>query len=345
MQQLKKIRVLIVDDSMVFREVLARGIASDTNIEVVATAKDPFDARDKIIKYLPDVMTCDVEMPKMNGIEFIRQLIPQYPLPIIVVSTISNTVFDAMDAGAVDFVCKPDLGSVKNVENFIKEMINKIKIASIAKVIQPNTKKDIHKIYSNQSRFCNDNKVIALGASTGGTEAIYKVLKSLPRNLPGIVIVQHIPPGFSKMFSERLNNSTIFEVKEAKTGDYIENGRVLIAPGDQHMRVKKEGNRFKVQCFKSDKVNGHCPSVDILFESIAEQVGNQSIGIILTGMGYDGAKGLLSMRKKGARTIGQDEKTSVVYGMPRVAFNIGAVEKQVPLEMIPRLLYTIINER
>lgn len=344
MHQRKKIRVLIVDDSILFREVLSRGISSDIGIEVVATASDPFEARDKIIEYEPDVMTCDVEMPKMNGIEFIKRLMPQYPLPIIVVSTISEAVLDAIDAGAIDFVRKPNLGSVKNVEDFITEIIKKIKIASIAKIIKPKPLILDKATYNNHLNSWNGNKIIAFGASTGGTEAIYKILKLLPRNMPGIVIVQHIPSGFSKMFAERLNSSTVFEVKEAKTGDYIEKGHVLIAPGDKHMKVKRAGNRFKVECFKGDKVNGHCPSVDVLFESIAKEVGSRSIGIILTGMGYDGAKGLLSMKNKGARTIGQDENSSVVYGMPRVSFNIGAVEYQTSLEEIPRLIYSLMNQ-
>jgi two-component system chemotaxis response regulator CheB len=338
----KRIKVLVVDDSIVFREILARGISSDPNIEVVATASDPFDARDKIIEFEPDVMTCDIEMPKMNGIEFIRRLMPQYPLPVIVVSTVSEAVFDAMNAGAVDFVTKPDIQSVKSVEAFLNELIIKIKIASTANVShwKGNNASQQKVINTNVD---TGNKIIAIGASTGGTEAIYKVLKPLPPGTPGIVIVQHIPPVFSRMFAERLNNSTQLQVKEAQTGDYVERGRVLIAPGDQHMRIKKVGDKYKVECFKGDKVNGHRPSVDVLFESVAKEAGSNAIGIILTGMGYDGAKGLLSMRKKGARTIGQDEKSSVVYGMPKVAYNIGAVEKQVSLEDIPQVIFSMLR--
>ena len=342
MQLGKRIRVLVVDDSIVFREVLSRGISSDPNIEVVATAIDPFDARDKIIEFEPDVITCDVEMPKMNGIEFIKRLMPQYPLPVIVVSSVSSAVFDAMNAGAIDFVTKPDVRSVKDVENFINEMVLKVKIASTAKVFHWKTGDSSQKIIGNTN--ADVNKIIAIGASTGGTEAIYNVLKYLPKSIPGIVIVQHIPPDFSRMFAERLNTSTALEVKEAKTGDYIEKGRVLVAPGDRHMRIKRVGDKFRVECFEGDKLNGHRPSVDVLFESVAKEAGNQAIGIILTGMGYDGAKGLLSMRRKGARTIGQDESSSVVYGMPKVAFNIGAVEKQTSLEGIPRLIYSMLGE-
>lgn len=335
-----KIRVLIVDDSILFREVLLRGLSSDPSIEVVATAKDPFEAKDRIISSKPDVMTCDVEMPKMNGIEFIRKLMPQYPLPIIVVSATSGTVFDAMNAGAVEFVGKPDLTSVNSVENFINDLIGKIKIAANAKV------RTFHSIQGQKidKRIATDrNRLIAIGASTGGTEAIYAILKELPIETPGIVIVQHIPPNFSRMFAERLNNTTILSVKEAKTGDYVEPGHVFIAPGDQHMTIRKVGERYKVECFPGEKVNGHCPSVDVLFNSVAKEAGKNAVGVILTGMGYDGAQGLMSMRRKGARTLGQDEKSCVVYGMPKVAFNIGAVEKQCSLDSMPYQIFNMLN--
>jgi two-component system chemotaxis response regulator CheB len=338
----KRIRVLIVDDSFVFREVISRGISCDPIIEVVATAKDPFDARDKIIEFTPDVITCDVEMPKMNGIEFIRRLMPQHPLPAVVVSTVSDAVFDAMKAGAVDFVTKPDMRSVNSVEDFINELIMKIRIASSANVSflkTDNVEKKVP-VFSNPPI---SGKIIAIGASTGGTEAINTVLSSLPSNMSGIVIVQHIPPVFSRMFAERLNNSTRLYVKEAQMGDYVQRGQVLITPGDKHMRIKKSANGLKVELFHGEKVNGHCPSVDVLFESLAKECGTNAVGIILTGMGYDGAKGLLSMRRSGARTIGQDEKTSVVYGMPKVAYNIGAVEKQVPLGSIPKTIISMIK--
>ena len=332
----KKIKVLVVDDSIIFREVLARGISADPRIEVIATAEDPFEARDKIIKYRPDVMTCDIEMPRMNGIEFLRRLLPQYSLPAIVVSTISTAVFDALNAGAVDFVTKPDIKNDNGLYVFISEIIKKIKIAALSKVRcqEENTIAAIaHNTVSNTS-----SKIIAIGASTGGTEAIFSVIRSLPKNIPGIVVVQHIPPVFSKMYADRLNATTNFEVKEARTGDIVEKGHVLIAPGDKHMRIKKLGSGYMVECFSGEKVNGHCPSVDILFNSVAKEAGSNAVGVILTGMGYDGAKGLLSMRRKSARTIGQDEKSSVVYGMPKVAYEIGAVEKQATLNNIPVLI-------
>jgi two-component system chemotaxis response regulator CheB len=335
------IRVLVVDDSIVFREVLSRGVSSDPDIEVVAVAGDPFDARDKILKFKPDVMTCDIEMPKMNGIEFIRKLIPQYPLPVVVVSAVSGAVFSAMNAGAVDFVTKPDVRSANSVETFINDLIAKIKIASNAKVTDSRSESFLH-VNTNMDIADTDCQIIAIGASTGGTEAIHYILKCLTPSMPGIVIVQHIPPMFSRMFAERLNDQTQLTVKEAETGDIVEQGKVLIAPGDKHMRIKKNLNKFKVEVFKDEKINGHCPSVDVLFESVAKHAGSSSLGVILTGMGYDGAKGLLSMRKTGARTIGQDEKSSVVYGMPKVAYNIGAVEKQAAIENIPQIIFDLV---
>lgn len=335
----KLIRVLVVDDSLLFREVLSRGISTDLQIEVVAKAVDPFDATDKIMQFQPDVIISDVEMPKMNGIEFIRRLLPQYPVPVIVVSAVSEAVFDAMNAGAVDFVTKPDVQSPRGVEEFINDLIRKIKIAAHARVRPPNTlaaakPQNIDRLSGGQ----NEQKIIAIGASTGGTEAIFSILKQLPSQMPAIVIVQHIPPLFSKMFSERLDKQTHFRVKEAHTGEYLEEGTVYIAPGNQQMKVKKIGSRHKLQVGPGDKVNGHCPSVDVLFESVAQECGEHAIGIILTGMGYDGAKGLLAMKRRGARTIGQDEASSVVYGMPKVAFHIGAVDKQVALENIPQVV-------
>lgn len=219
MRRGKTIRVLVVDDSIVFRQLLTLGISPGTGIEVVATAKDPFDARDKILQFEPDVMTCDVEMPKMNGIEFIRRLIPQYPIPVIVISSVSNAVFEAMDAGAVDFVVKPDMGNMKSVEQFIYEIIEKIKIASTAKIVQNTVKSSI---YSDREHGSFDSgKIIAIGASTGGPESITRILKNMPVKIPGVVIVQHIPPVFSRLFAERLNKSTNLKMKEAETGDYV----------------------------------------------------------------------------------------------------------------------------
>lgn len=339
-----KIRVLIIDDSMVFREMLFRNLSEDPCIEVVATAEDPFDARDKILKYEPDVITCDVEMPKMNGVEFIRRLLPQYPLPVVVVSSNEKAIVDAIKAGAIDFVPKPNLGLSGSVEEFIQELRVKIRIASKAQVNISEQKRS----WNNQPVKTINGKVsdrlIAIGASTGGTEAIFDILMKLPSDCPGIVIVQHIPPVFSKMFAERLNVQTSLKCKEAENGDYLEKGKVFLAPGDKHMRVRRVGEKFKVEVFEGEKVNGHCPSVDILFESVAKEAGDRAIGVLLTGMGYDGAKGLLNIRRKGAITIGQDEASSVVYGMPKVAYNMGAVEVQSSLENIHKHIITAMKE-
>jgi two-component system chemotaxis response regulator CheB len=338
----KKIRVLVIDDSILFREIIVKGISLDSNIEVVAVAANPFEARDKIIEVHPDVITCDVEMPKMNGIEFARWLLPQYFIPIIIVSSINHAVFEAMEVGVVDFIAKPNSSSSNNTEAFIKDLICRIKTASMAsKTAWLERKKTTQNFSDNLPH--DSETIIAIGASTGGTEAIYNILKVLPPTIPGIVIVQHIPPVFSKMFAERLNNQTTLNVKEAESGDYVHTGKVLVAPGDKHMRIIKVGKKYRVECFNGDKVNGHCPSVDVLFESVAEQAGSKAIGIILTGMGYDGAKGLLNIRNKGGRTIGQNEASSVVYGMPRVAFEVGAVETQTSLENIPQTLSQLLK--
>ncbi|HOP99422.1 MAG TPA: chemotaxis response regulator protein-glutamate methylesterase [Acetivibrio clariflavus] len=337
----RKIKVLIVDDSLIFRETLAKGIAQDAAIEVVGTASDAYIARDKILEFEPDVMTLDVEMPRMNGIEFLKRLMPQYPIPVVVVSAVSDNVFNALNAGAVDFITKPNTKSQLSMQSFINELIIKIKIASTAKVGRWKYRERANIEIIGGKRI-GSNKILAIGASTGGTEVIYSVLKAMPRDIPGTVIVQHMPPVFTKMYSERLNNNCAMEVKEAETGDKVLPGRVLIAPGEHHMIVKKAGNIYVVECFKGEKVNGHCPSVDVLFESVAKAAGKDAIGVILTGMGGDGAKGLLAMRKSGAHTIGQDEQSCVVYGMPKVAYEIGAVERQVSLESIPKAVFSML---
>jgi len=339
----KKIKVLVIDDSLLFREMVARGLANDHGLEVVGTAADVFIARDKILDLEPDVLTLDVEMPRMNGIDFLRKLMPQYPLPVVMVSAVSDHVFDALQAGAVDFVTKPDMTGQRSLDSFINELIIKIKIASMAKV--GHLKKDfVTDTLAGIINGKNNHTIIAIGASTGGTEAIYEIIHALPRDMPGIVVVQHMPAVFTKMYAGRLNNSCRMEVKEAQSGDVITPGKVLIAPGgDCHMRINRRGSNYIVECIKGDKVNGHCPSVDVLFNSVADKAGAHAIGIILTGMGYDGAKGLLNMKKAGAMTIGQDEQSSVVYGMPKVAYDIGAVCKQTTLKNIPQLLYAIIS--
>lgn len=340
----QKIRVLVVDDSLVFREALSKELTGDSGIEVVGTAADPFMAKDRLAELRPQVMTLDIEMPKMNGIEFLRRLMPQYPIPVVVVSSASDRVFDALNAGAVDFVTKPEHLTDHSFAAFINELIVKIKIASTAKVGFWKEEAPRHNPTGFSAAGNSGDRVIAIGASTGGTEAIAYILKELPPNLPGIVIVQHMPPVFTRMYAERLNNNCLLEVKEAQNGDQVLPGRVLIAPGDQHMRLQKSGSGLVVECFPGEKVNGHCPSVDVLFQSAAEKMGNKAVGVILTGMGYDGAKSLLEMRKRGAVTFGQDEASCVVYGMPKVAYEIGAVERQMPLAKIPEALCLLFNQ-
>ncbi len=336
----KKIKVLIVDDSILFREVIKRGISNDQYITVVGSAADPYEARDMILEFEPDVVTLDVQMPKMSGIEFLKRLLPQYPIPVIVVSSVSDHVFDALNAGAVDFVTKPDATKQENLTKFMNELIMKIKIASVSKIklIKEETVK--HKF----EKITSNNKFIAVGASTGGTEAFYNILKTLCADTPGIVVVQHMPPVFTRMYAERLDRTCEMSVKEAQDGDRIIKGQVLIAPGGYHMTVHKDKDGgYYVKCSQGDNVNGHCPSVDVMFESIAKYCAKDAIGVILTGMGSDGAKGLLNMKKGGSYTIGQDEKSSVVYGMPMVAYNIGAVIKQVPLDKVPEEIYAVLK--
>ncbi len=342
--QRKKIRVMIVDDSILARTIMRDGIKRYANIEVVGEAVNATDARSKIPVLKPDVITCDVEMPGMNGIDFVKSILPNHPIPIILVSSLDLRVFDALAVGAVDFVRKPD--SMNGKERFIEALANKIMIASRSRVRKMPTPTPA---LSGMSRLTFANSVsneiiIALGASTGGTEATLDVLKRLPANTPGMVIVQHMPVGFTKMYAERLDRNCALSVKEAETGDIIKPGQVLIAPGDKHMRVVKTGTHYTVNCQIGAKVSGHCPSVDVLFNSMAENVRCRMAGIIMTGMGSDGAKGLLAMKQKGAFTIGQDKDSCVVYGMPMVAYNIGAVNVQASCENIAGVLIRQLNK-
>jgi two-component system chemotaxis response regulator CheB len=351
---MKKIKVLIIDDSSLVRDILRKGLESDSGIEVVGTAPDVFIGRDMIIQNKPDVITLDIEMPRMDGVEFLRRLMPQFPLPVVVVSSLTQKgktiTIQALEAGAVDFVSKPTSDIAHGLTEMMLELRTKIKLASTANVSNWKNKK--FEPANNKPQFDktkalteSTDKVIAIGASTGGTEAIRQVLENLPPNMPGIVVVQHMPKLFTKTFADRLNEVCMLQVKEAEDGERILRGRVLIAPGDFHLKVIRSGGQYIVKCFEGDKVNGHRPSVDVMMNSVAENSGANSFGIILTGMGSDGAKGLKAMRDAGARTIGQDATTSVVYGMPKVAFEIGAVEKQLPLDRISDFLLNMINSR
>ncbi|WP_026892794.1 protein-glutamate methylesterase/protein-glutamine glutaminase [Lacrimispora aerotolerans] len=337
----EKIRVLIVDDSLLFRKVLIDNLSKNPNIEVIGYAIDAFDAEKKIPLLKPDVVTVDVEMPRLNGIDFVKKLLPIYAVPVILVSSLNLNVFEALSAGAVDFVRKPDMTTGNSSSTFLNTLMSKIFIASRAKIKVPQTAPVVPKNTLNSGRpFSLNayNTVIGIGASTGGTEATLQVLKNLPADTPGIVVTQHMPEGFTKMYADRLNRLCQMNVKEAQSGDIIERGQVLIAPGDLQMKVVRVGSRYSVSCYSGEKVSGHRPSVDVLFQSIADTAGPNSVGIIMTGMGRDGADGLLSMKKKGAFTIGQDAESCVVYGMPMVAYNIGAVVTQTSCANISNVL-------
>lgn len=346
-----KIKVLVVDDSALVRQVLTQGLQMDPAIEVVGTANDPYEARDKIVQLRPDVLTLDVEMPRMNGYDFLRLLMPQYPLPVIMVSSLTQKgkqiTIQCLEAGAVDFVSKPTSDMGQGIGAMITELRTKIRIAATIDVSHWKKKARSHPTPVPSSSTVTAGKsdwVIAIGASTGGTEAIKDVLTVLPRNLPGILIVQHMPPGFTGMFANRLNQLCSLEVREAQNGDQVLPGRVLIAPGGLQMRLVKQGRNFLVSCETGEKVSGHCPSVDVMMHSVAAVAGRKAVGVMLTGMGGDGANGMLAMKQAGARNIAQDQETSVVFGMPKVAWDLGAADQLVPLEQIGSKILSMLSE-
>lgn len=357
--QNKKIKVLTVDDSSSFRQMIIQHLSSQPGIEVIGYAINAFDAKQKIPQLKPDVVTLDVEMPGLNGIEFLKQLLPVYPVPVVLVSSLNLSVFDALSAGAVDFVRKPDMSKANSKANFYATLTMKVKAASISKVrmakpagpassgvsghAQPTQSVQAQSSpkampFPPLSRSVLDSTIIAIGASTGGTEATLAVLQRLPANIPGIVITQHMPEGFTEMYAQRLNRICNMEVREAKNGDIIHPGLALIAPGGKQMEVVRNGRTYSISCHPGAKVSGHAPSVDVLFSSMAKNVSINKVGIIMTGMGRDGADGLLKMRQSGAFTIGQDKESCVVYGMPMVAYNIGAVCTQASCENISSVL-------
>jgi len=330
-----KIRVLIIDDSILFREIMAKGLASDSRIEVVGFANDPFEAKEKIPELDPDVITLDIEMPRMDGIKFLRYLLPQYPLPVIVLSMLKTSVFEAMDAGAIDFVAKPENPQEDN-SAFFTELRSKIIAASQTRFgYRRRGKTEIHLEIEGVRGPIDPNTIIAIGASTGGTDAINSMVTKFTENMPGIVIVQHMPAGFTALYAKRINSASQLNIKEAADGDEVVPGHVFIAPGDFHMTVEKGAAGYRIKIAHGTKVNGHRPSVDVLFNSVAEAAGDKAIGVILTGMGTDGAIGLKRIRDYGGYTIGQDERSSVVYGMPMAAYISGAVMMQLPLYRIP----------
>lgn len=338
----KKIRVMIVDDSPLFRTTLEQRLGSRARFEICATAVDPVDAMNKIKTVNPDVITMDVEMPKMNGIEFLKKLLPTYPVPVVVVTSLPMNALDALSAGAVDFVRKPTITNQSDMNQFINELASKISVASTARVAHKNSVANTISALASLRRPMDD-MVIAIGASTGGTEAILQVVRDLPASMPGIVIVQHIPPVFSKMYAQRLDGICKMRVKEATHGDRVERGKIIIGAGEFHLRLARDSRGYYVKSEQGARVSGHCPSVNVLFDSVAQTARDRSVGVILTGMGSDGATGLLNMARAGAYTIGQDQASCVVYGMPMEAYKIGAVKKQLPLSQISGEIIRYLN--
>lgn len=349
-------RVLIVDDSLLVRQILAKGLGEDPEIEVVGTAADVYEARDLIVYKKPDVITLDVELPRMNGVEFLKRLMPQYPLPVVMVSAMTgpgaNTTLEALEAGAVDFVLKPSTSGGSGLRETIRILSEKVKAASTADVGRQSLGGVYGRKASSVRRTIRESvepekvsvRVIAIGASTGGTVALRAILQSFPADMPPTLIVQHMPAGFTKMFAQKLNSMCAVEVREAENQDRLRDGLVLIAPGDYHMRLVKDGKGYLVDITQGAKVSGHRPSVDALFHSVALCAGSKALGVILTGMGADGADGLLAMHRAGARTVGQDQESSVIYGMPQVAYQFGAVDQQVPLHRVTDTLIDLLHK-
>ena len=335
MDPTRKIRVLIVDDSAIVRRLLSEALASEPDLEVVGTAPDPYVARDKIISLRPDVLTLDIEMPRMDGLTFLKKLMQFYPLPVIVISSLaqssSQTALEALQCGAVEVLAKP--GGPYSVGELQQDLPHKVRAAASARIglARPQWSAPAAPLALAGA---SSSTVIAIGASTGGTEAIREVLLGLPANMPGIVIVQHIPAVFSLAFAKRLNDLCRLHVKEAVDGDRVTAGLALIAPGNFHMTLRKTGGEYCVSVQDGPRVCYQRPSVDVLFESVAQVAQGDAIGAILTGMGSDGAQGLLKMKRAGARTVAQDEASCVVFGMPREAIRAGAVDRVVPLQRV-----------
>ena len=338
-----KIRVVIVDDSVIFKTFLRNKLIAVRDIEVVASFADPVEAMERVPLIKPDVITVDMEMPKMRGNEFIRRVLPRTPgLKAIVISSISSNVFEALQAGAVDFVGKPNTQPGYSSDQFVEDVIEKIRAAASVKISptamtghRPPQKPILSVLHKPGGLRATEKTVIAIGASTGGTEAILEVIQTFPADMPGVVIVQHMPPGFTKAYAERADKVCAMTVREAQNGDRVTPGLVLVAPGgNRQMRIMTSGTGYSVDLRLGPRVNSHCPSVGVLFESVANAAGRNAVGVILTGMGADGAQSLKLMRQAGAHTIGQDEATCIVYGMPKVAFDIGGVAEQLPLKSI-----------
>lgn len=345
----KLIRVLVIDDSALVRQTLSDIISSDPQLEVVGKAADPFFAAQHIRKEVPDVITLDVEMPRMDGLTFLRTLMAQYPVPVVIISSLtqqgSHLALRALDLGAVEIVAKAE---IRNTKEHLDESRIRITDAIKAAYMVPVKKFTKRKVEEDKPGIKPDpanpdspiykttDKIIAIGASTGGTEALRFFLKNIPANCPGILITQHMPPGFTKSFADQVNTICEVTVKEASDGERVMRGHAYIAPGGRHMELYRSGAKYFIKIRDGALFNRHKPSVDVLFNSVAKQAGQNAVGILMTGMGRDGADGLLNMRESGARTIAQDESTSIVFGMPKEAISIGAAEKILPLYEMPQ---------
>ena len=358
---MKKISVLIVDDSAVVRRILSEILSSDKDIEVVGTAMDPYIARDKIKKLHPDVLTLDVEMPKMDGISFLRNVMRLRPMPVVMISSLTQQgaeiALEALSIGAVDYISKPKIDVAHELANYAEEIIEKVKTAAGAKVL-PNTSTTLSSKPSGtapdsldrlrserpRSKLKTTEKIVAIGASTGGTEAIKEILINMRPDSPGIVIAQHIPKAFSEAFSNRMNSISPMAVCEAKDGQHVLPGHAYIAPGDRHLLLVREGARYYCRLDDGEPCNRHKPSVDVMFRSVEEAAGDNAIGILLTGMGADGARGLKQMHDSGSKTIAQDENSSVVWGMPGEAVKLGAADYVLPLNQIARKIDMLIGD-
>ena len=341
----RKTKVLIVDDSAIVRKLLAECLASEPDMEVVGTAPDPFIARDKILSLRPDVLTLDIEMPRMDGLTFLKKLMRFHPMPVVVISSLaqasSKTAIEALQCGAVEVLGKP--GGPYSVGELKRDLPLKIRAAAQARMAHRSSEPAVPEKPTAPipSYAVNASAIIAIGASTGGTEAIREVLIRMPAESPGIVVVQHIPAVFSMAFANRLNDLCKIRVKEAADGDRVLPGQVLIAPGNFHMTLRKLGGEYHVAVHDGERVCYQRPSVDVLFESVAKVAGADAIGAILTGMGADGAEGMLKMKRAGARTVAQDEASCVVFGMPREAIKMGAVDRVLPLGRIAQELMAL----
>ncbi len=340
-----KIKVLIVDDSAIVRKIFSEELSRFHDIDVVGTAPDPFVARDKILLLKPEVITLDVEMPRMDGLTFLRKLMRYYPLPVIIVSSLTpkggKLALEALESGAIDVIAKP--GSSYTVGNMSGQLAEKIRVAALARVVRREPAVEAAPREPLKALAETTHKVIVIGASTGGTEALKVVLSQMPPNTPGILVVQHMPANFTTAFAERLDGLCHVRVKEAANNDSVGPGTALIAPGNFHMLLRRSGARYYVEVKDGPMVHHQRPAVDVLFKSTAKYAGGNAVGVILTGMGADGAEGLLEMKRAGAATIAQDEKSCIVFGMPKEAIRLGGVDKITPLDQVSQEILKMVK--